>query len=91
VVSGEWEGERLSFEWEAGLIKGHLPAIYAIVDIAADNLDRTLTMANGARIRGDLLVHPAGFAYCAAKVLGDFRVDHPNPQPEYDPPPGALA
>ena len=87
-VTGIYDGVSVELEWEGGLIQGHLPAVYAIVDVAADNLDRTLIMANGARIRGDLLAHPGGFAWCASRVLEDFQVL--TPEVEYHPPEGAL-
>ena len=85
-VWGTYQGEEVVLWWEDGELDGPLQILNEIIEASTDHLGRILVLANGERVRGDLLDHPAGFAFCAAQVMTDVQSDY-----EIEPiPPGAI-
>jgi len=78
---GYYQGREVEVSWEDGEFGySDQAAGEAIIDLSVEWLDRTLTLASGERVRGDLLDHPAGFACLSGLVLKDFVSDYiPDP------------
>jgi hypothetical protein len=79
--TGRFLSREVETIWEDGDFDcTDLDAGNAIIEKSIEWLDRTLTLASGERMRGDLLEHPAGFACIAGLVLQDFKSDYvPDP------------
>lgn len=78
-VTGTYRGERHTISWDGGVINAPEPILDAMCAVAASWLARTLYLANGERLKGDLFDHPSGFVAVAFATMEDASTDWEAP------------